>query len=83
VVFQLQAKTPEAFRNCVDVHVEVKLIRKMHVCKVCGFSVPVPVADPRDDPAAQRPGPEAELLEHVMGHSLKELYETGYDVTDA
>uniref|UniRef100_H2Y9K9 Uncharacterized protein n=1 Tax=Ciona savignyi TaxID=51511 RepID=H2Y9K9_CIOSA len=63
---------PEVFQNCVGTYMKVKLVQKMHVCKVCGFSV---------DATDSKEVGEKTLQTHVMEHSLKEIYETGSEVS--
>ncbi|XP_078481248.1 zinc finger protein ZF(C2H2)-68 isoform X3 [Ciona intestinalis] len=66
-----QMNMPEVFKNCVDTYMKVRLVQKMHVCKVCGFSV-----------VATDSGEDGEkmLQTHVMEHSLKEIYQTGSEI---
>lgn len=73
--FVFQPNVPEVFRNCVDTFVKIRLVEKVRVCKVCGFSVPA-----TDSLAPSDGGGERALLAHVMEHSLKELYETGHTI---
>ncbi|XP_076820688.1 uncharacterized protein LOC143466001 isoform X1 [Clavelina lepadiformis] len=64
---------PEVFRNCIETRVKIQLIDKVHVCKVCGYSVVT--TNPSNTVEVDKI-----LQAHVMEHSLKELYATGYEM---
>ena len=65
---------PDMFSNCIDTYVQIKFVKKVCVCKVCGFSVNVA----SDETSRDGQDPAAALEAHVMEHSLKELYATNY-----
>ena len=63
---------PAMFNNCIETYVQIQCVKKVSVCKVCGFSVDVT----SDATSRDERNPAASLEAHVMEHSLKELYAT-------